>query len=162
MSRSDGTRSKSRWAKTVPIERGPGARSARRHLAGQDATRASSPIRPGSTAFANRPTEKAEKTSWKRGCGGGIAWSITIFQASARTITENEIEADRRHDPLPADLVERVSRPGPSPAPATKEGAKAGPGHEDDNEPQPAAPRQRSQAHPAAASVADDSPVTSS
>ena len=37
------------------------------------ATRASSPMRPGSTAFAKSPTENAEKTSITPGCGGGIA-----------------------------------------------------------------------------------------
>ncbi len=36
-------------------------------------TRASSPTRPGSRAFANKPTEKAEKTSGTRGRGGSIA-----------------------------------------------------------------------------------------
>ncbi len=53
------------------------------------ATRASSPIRPGSTAFAKRPTPKAENTRRKGGCGGGNAWSITVFQASARATTES-------------------------------------------------------------------------
>ena len=52
------------------------------------ATRASSPIRPGSTAFANRPTEKAEKTSIAFGRGGSIAEWITVVHASARATTE--------------------------------------------------------------------------
>ena len=51
-------------------------------------TRASSPTRPGSSAFANRPTEKAEKTSGTRGRGGSIAEWMTVVQASARAITE--------------------------------------------------------------------------
>ena len=42
----------------------------------------SSPIRPGSTAFANRPTEKAEKTSGKRGAGGSTALRITVDHAT--------------------------------------------------------------------------------
>src|SRR6266513_2527505 len=45
------------------------------------ATRASSPIRPGRTAFANRPTENAEKTSNSRGYGGPIAEWMTLAQA---------------------------------------------------------------------------------
>src|SRR5262249_51151514 len=53
------------------------------------ATRASSPTRPGSRAFANRPTEKAEKTSGTRGRGGSIAEWITNVQARARAITES-------------------------------------------------------------------------
>ena len=52
------------------------------------ATRASSPIRPGRTAFANRPTEKAEKTSGRRGWGGSMAEWMTVLQARARATTE--------------------------------------------------------------------------
>src|SRR6266571_5230089 len=65
------------------------------------ATRASSPIRPGSTAFANSPTEKAEKTSGKLGLGSGIAWLMTVRQATARTATDRRLSstaaATQRH-----------------------------------------------------------------
>src|SRR5438477_35064 len=61
------------------------------------ATRASSPIRPGSTAFANRPTENPEKTSRKPGTGGGMAWWITVRHAS-------ELPG-RRAERLPPRLV---------------------------------------------------------
>src|SRR5215467_5360133 len=57
------------------------------------ATRASSPTRPGSRAFANRPTEKAENTSGTRGRGGSIAEWITNVQARARAITERRFSA---------------------------------------------------------------------
>jgi hypothetical protein len=46
-------------------------------------------MRPGSTAFANRPTENAEKTSIAFGRGGSIAEWITVVQASARAATES-------------------------------------------------------------------------
>ena len=84
--------SKTRCAKTVPTSVAqaplrPGI------LRVRTATRASSPIRPGSTAFAKRPTEKAEKTSGAFGCGGGIALWITVVQASARAMTESRLSA---------------------------------------------------------------------
>jgi len=53
------------------------------------ATRATSPTRPGSTAFANSPTENAEKTSGKRGCGLAIDCLIAVFQESERATTES-------------------------------------------------------------------------
>src|SRR6266511_4103272 len=82
------TRSKTRWAKTVPRSVGHvPSRSGSFRL--RTATRASSPIRPGRTAFANSPIEKAENTSENRGCGSGIAWVITVRQAIARTRTES-------------------------------------------------------------------------
>ena len=86
-SRSAGKRSKSRWAKTVPTSAPlvPGPCGRRRR---STATRASSPIRPGSTAFASRPTENAEKTSLKRGRGGSSAWSIVKRHANERASTE--------------------------------------------------------------------------
>ena len=49
--------------------------------ASSTATRASSPTRPGSTAFANRPTEKAEKTMPERRVRRGSAWLITVRHA---------------------------------------------------------------------------------
>ena len=55
------------------------------------ATRASSPIRPGSIAFASSPIEKAEKTQLKRGCGGSSAWSIVSRHASERSSTETRL-----------------------------------------------------------------------
>ena len=81
------------------------------------ATRASSPIRPGSTAFANRPTENAEKTSIACGRGGSIAEWITVVQASARATTESEVQADRDDDPLPPDVAERAADRGEAAAP---------------------------------------------
>ena len=66
-------------------------------------------MRPGSTAFANSPTENAEKTVSGFGCGSGIAWRMTVVQASARTTTESEVERDRDDDPLPLDGRERVA-----------------------------------------------------
>ena len=57
------------------------------------ATRASSPMRPGRTAFANRPTPNAEKTARNGGSAAGIACSITLFQAPARAITDRRLSA---------------------------------------------------------------------
>ena len=84
--------SKTRCAKTVPTS------VAQRPFRGgvfrvSTATRASSPILPGRTAFARRPTQKAEKTSWKRGLGGGIAWLITICQAMLLATIERRLSA---------------------------------------------------------------------
>ncbi len=81
-----------RWANTVPISVAhtplrPGSRRA------STAARPISPTRPGSTAFANSPTENAEKTSLNPGRGGAIACRITVFQASERAITENRLSA---------------------------------------------------------------------
>ena len=83
MSRSAGTMSKTRCAKTVPtsVAHVPFCAASCRV---STATRASSPILPGRTAFASRPTQKAEKTSGKRGRGSGIAWLITICHAKLR------------------------------------------------------------------------------
>ena len=47
------------------------------------ATRASSPIRPGSTAFPSSPTEKAENVRLNGGSGGSSACTIVSCQASA-------------------------------------------------------------------------------
>ena len=113
-----GITSKTRCAKTVPTSVAhapfrPGS------LRVRTATRASSPMRPGSTAFANSPTENAEKTSIARGRGGSIAEWITVVQASARTTTESEVEADRDDDPLPPHIAEcradRREAPAPPP-----------------------------------------------
>ena len=57
------------------------------------ATRASSPIRPGSTAFPNSPTQKAENVSEAGGCGGGIDCLITVRHANERTTTESRLSA---------------------------------------------------------------------
>ena len=56
----------------------------------------------------------------KRGCGGGIACSITGRHASARTSDREQVEPDRRDDPLPVDDRERVGDERPSPARATR------------------------------------------
>src|SRR5207342_3031362 len=45
------------------------------------------------TAFAKRPTPNAEKTARNGGCGGGIACSITWFQAAALAITDTRLSA---------------------------------------------------------------------
>ena len=57
-----GTRSKSRWAKTVPMSVAlvPGGASGRCRR--KVATRASSPSLPGTTAFASKPTPNADST----------------------------------------------------------------------------------------------------
>src|SRR5256885_351205 len=57
------------------------------------ATRASSPILPGRTAFANRPTENAEKTRGTPGCGSSMAEWMTVVQATARATTERRLSA---------------------------------------------------------------------
>ena len=72
-------------------------------------TRASSPIRPGSTAFANRPTEKAEKTSGKRGAGGSIACRITVDQAIARAMTDSRLSPIAATTHCQCDGGERVA-----------------------------------------------------
>ena len=71
----------------------PTSRSARRLAREHRDPREPSPIRPGSTAFASRPTQKAENTSGKRGRGGGIAWLITICQAKLRATIESRLSA---------------------------------------------------------------------
>ena len=85
------TRSKTRCAKTVPSKRAQAPGCFMRLLS--TATRASSPIRPGRIAFANRPTENAEKTSMKLGWGGSNACTITVRHASARMSTESRFRA---------------------------------------------------------------------
>src|SRR5229473_1540601 len=87
MRSTTGTRSKTRCANTVPtsVAQRPFRFGSFR---ASTATRASSPIRPGRTAFANSPTEKAENTSRLLGYGGGIAWRMTVRQAIARATTE--------------------------------------------------------------------------
>ena len=55
------------------------------------ATRASSPTRPGSTALASSPTQKAANTSGKLGNGGGIAEWITASQANERATIESRL-----------------------------------------------------------------------
>ena len=92
MSNITGTMSNTRCARTVPTS--VAHRPLRRGtLRVSTATRASSPILPGRTAFANRPTENAEKTVVGFGCGGGIAELITVVHASARTTTEARLMA---------------------------------------------------------------------
>ena len=80
-----------RCAKTVPtsVAQTPLRRGS---LRTSTATRASSPIRPGSTAFAISPTENAEKIERKRGHGFGIAASITCVHANARATTESRLK----------------------------------------------------------------------
>ena len=80
-----------RWAKTVPtsVAQRPRRRLLSRRLS--TATRASSPTRPGSTAFASIPTQKAEKTSGKLGNGGGIAERMTASQANVRATIESRL-----------------------------------------------------------------------
>jgi len=84
--------SKTRCANTVPtsVAHVPFRRGSFRV---STATRASSPMRPGRTAFANRPTENAEKTSGTLGCGGSIAEWMTVVQARARVTTERRFRA---------------------------------------------------------------------
>ena len=83
------------------------------------ATRASSPTRPGSRAFANRPTEKAEKTSGTRGCGGSIAEWMTVVQASARATTERRFSAiattTHSHSHGPERAADRLDAVAPPP-----------------------------------------------
>ena len=123
--------SKTRCANTVPTSVGhaplrPGIFRVR------TATRASSPIRPGSTAFANRPTEKAEKTSGTRGRGGSIAEWITSRPGERASDYREEVQRDRNGDPLPAHGSERAADRGEGAAPPPEQ---AGERREDD-EPQ--------------------------
>ncbi len=55
------------------------------------AARAISPTRPGSTAFANRPTQNAEKTSGYVGCGGSIDCSMHVSHEIERATTESRL-----------------------------------------------------------------------
>src|SRR5437899_12801623 len=84
--------SNTRCARTVPtsVAQRPFLRG---NLRTGAATRVSSPVRPGNTAFAKSPTEKAEKTVIGFGCGGGIAWRMTVDHASARATTESRLKA---------------------------------------------------------------------
>src|SRR5438270_12124099 len=84
--------SKTRCARTVPtnVAHSPCRRGT---LRVSTATRASSPIRPGRTAFAKRPTENAEKTVVGFGCGAGMAELMTVVHASARATTEARLIA---------------------------------------------------------------------
>src|SRR5690349_20152883 len=50
-------------------------------------------MRPGRTAFADRPTPNAEKTARNGGWGGGTACSMTWFQAEALAKTERRLSA---------------------------------------------------------------------
>ena len=70
-------------------------------------TRASSPIRPGRTAFAEQPDAERREDERKRGRGGGSAWSMTSFHANVRDTIESEVERDRDGDPVPVDVLER-------------------------------------------------------
>ena len=102
-----GKRSNIRCAKTEPISVAvvplrPGMR--RRSTA----TRASSPTRPGSTAFAKRPTENAEKTSGNAGCGRSIDCLIAVSHANARASTERRLSPIAVITHAPADDGERV------------------------------------------------------
>ena len=91
-SSTTGTTSKTRWANTVPTSVGHAPfRSG--ILRVSTATRASSPILPGSTAFAKSPTENAENTSGAAGCGGRNAERITIVHAAARARTDKRLRA---------------------------------------------------------------------
>ena len=109
------------------------------------ATRASSPIRPGRTAFANRPTENAEKTSMKLGWG----WFERLHDHGApgkRTHEHREqVQSDRGGNPAPLDRGERVGDSAPR-RPVPPERREHADGAEQD---------ERS-AHPAAAQEAHD------
>ena len=87
-----GKRSNMRWAKTDPTSVAvvpvPLLTESRRLSV---TTRASSPTRPGRTAFAKRPTENAEKTVGKDGCGGAIDCLIAVSHANARASTERRL-----------------------------------------------------------------------
>ena len=133
-SSTTGTRSNTRCANTVPtsVAHAPLRRGI---LRVSTATRASSPIRPGSTAFANSPTENAEKTSADAGCGGGIAESDHGRPRERARDDREEVERDRDGDPLPPD------RANASPIPV-----KVGPRH------------QSSAATPAANAIPTDEP----
>ena len=63
---------------------------------------------PGSTAFANRPTENAEKTSGKCGCGRSIDCLIARVPREGACEHREQVEPDRRGDPLPRHRAERV------------------------------------------------------
>ncbi len=104
-----GSRSNIRCAKTVPtsvakIPLRPGIRRA------STATRPSSPTRPGRVAFANSPTQNAEKTSRNPGRGAVTASRITVFQAAARTTTEQRFRKTARtiHGQLTEPKVSRT------------------------------------------------------
>ena len=81
------------------------------------ATRASSPIRPGSTAFAKRPTQNAENTSRKLGCGGGSACVDHRPPGERARDDREQVERDRDDDPLHSTRRERVADVRSSPGP---------------------------------------------
>src|SRR3954453_8487180 len=114
--------SKTRWADTVPkrVDHAPLRPGIFRC---STATRASSPTLPGSRAFANRPTEKAEKTSGTRGRGGSMAEGMTGLAGEGRTQRRmddgrpgesagdhrEEVQRDGQDHPLPLHSPERAA-----------------------------------------------------
>ena len=82
------TRSNTRCAKTVPSSR------AQARLPAVDAGSAPRRARarrlfPGASRSRRGPTENAEKTSMKLGCGGSKACTMTVRHASVRASTES-------------------------------------------------------------------------
>ena len=102
-------RGRRRDARTRCRRASPTAPRRRGSLRVSTATRASSPIRPGSTAFAKRPTENAEKTSRLPGCGS--AHRLVDHRAPRERAHDDrrEVERDRDDDPLPSHRRERVA-----------------------------------------------------
>ncbi len=102
-----GNTSNMRCANTEPIRvavapRRPGSR--RRSTA----TRASSPTRPGRTAFANSPTENAENTSGKPRPGRLERLPDRRVPGERASDHGQEVEPDRRDHPSPLDDGEGV------------------------------------------------------
>ena len=114
--------------------------------ASSTATRASSPMRPGSTAFANSPTENAEKTSV--GARMRRRHRLTDHRRPRERARDHgeEVERDRDDDPLPLDLRERGADPGEARAAPPEQ--RGDPGEHDHAERGPARgrPRQRAAA----------------
>ena len=91
MSISDGITSNTRCAKTVPSSVGV-APSAPGIFRVSTPTRANSPIRPGSTAFASSPMPKAENVRENLGVSFGSASRMTVCQANARVTAESRLK----------------------------------------------------------------------
>ena len=104
---SAGTKSKTRWAKTVPssVAVAPSWPGMRRV---STATRANSPSRPGRTAFASSPIAKPENVRWNGGWLPGRASSMTTCHARARVTTDARLSRIASDDPAPLDDTEDV------------------------------------------------------
>ena len=137
-SSTTGTRSNTRWAKTVPTSVGqrPRLRPSSRRL--RTATRASSPTRPGTTDVREQPDaegrehepEARERRRHRRADHG-------VPGEGARDDRE-QVEADRDGDPVPLDRREGVLEVGPvRPVPPEQ---RADAGEEGEHDPA-AAPR---------------------